>query len=181
MFQLFSDAEAVRYWSCPPWQDMKQASDYITQTLQGYADGSLRWALIDQHQAVVGVVTLITSTGRTHAATSATCWPSLLGPALHAGSAGRRDRLWLRPAGPAPHRGRYPSRQIASVRLPQSLHFRREGHLRERWFVAGEISDSLILGLLRATGAAHANARQTEGAARFIPALLPHLSPRNNR
>jgi hypothetical protein len=33
MFQLFSDAEAVRYWSCPPWQDMKQASDYITQTL----------------------------------------------------------------------------------------------------------------------------------------------------
>jgi RimJ/RimL family protein N-acetyltransferase len=34
------------------------------------------------------------------------------------------------------------------VRLLQSLHFRLEGHLRERWFVAGEISDSLILGLL---------------------------------
>jgi len=38
---------------------------------------------------------------------------------------------------------------IASERILTGLHFQREGHLRERWFVGGEISDSIIYGLLR--------------------------------
>jgi RimJ/RimL family protein N-acetyltransferase len=37
----------------------------------------------------------------------------------------------------------------ASGRILEGLHFRQEGHLRERWFVGGEISDSVIYGLLR--------------------------------
>jgi RimJ/RimL family protein N-acetyltransferase len=39
-------------------------------------------------------------------------------------------------------------RNDASLRLVERLGFRREGHLRERYFVAGEIQDSVIYGLL---------------------------------
>src|SRR5690606_20120061 len=37
----------------------------------------------------------------------------------------------------------------ASLRLLERLGFRREGHLRERWFTFGAWSDSVLLGLLR--------------------------------
>ena len=40
-------------------------------------------------------------------------------------------------------------RNAPSVRALERLGFVREGLLRERWHVAGEVSDSLLLGLLR--------------------------------
>jgi RimJ/RimL family protein N-acetyltransferase len=41
-------------------------------------------------------------------------------------------------------------RNGASARSLLRLGFRLEGHLRERWIVAGEVSDSALYGLLRA-------------------------------
>lgn len=40
-------------------------------------------------------------------------------------------------------------RNAASIRALERLGFQREGLLRERWVVAGEVSDSALLGLLR--------------------------------
>lgn len=40
-------------------------------------------------------------------------------------------------------------RNAASVRTLERLGFRREGYLRERWLVGGEIQDALFYGLLR--------------------------------
>ena len=40
-------------------------------------------------------------------------------------------------------------RNHASIRAVERLGFVREGYLRERWQVGGEITDSLFLGLLR--------------------------------
>jgi [ribosomal protein S5]-alanine N-acetyltransferase len=40
-------------------------------------------------------------------------------------------------------------RNTASLRLLERLGFRREGHLRERYFKDGEIQDSVMFGLLR--------------------------------
>jgi len=39
-------------------------------------------------------------------------------------------------------------RNAPSARALERLGFTREGHLRERWIVGGEISDSWIYGLL---------------------------------
>ena len=39
-------------------------------------------------------------------------------------------------------------RNAGSIRSVERLGFKLEGHLRERFFVAGEIQDSLIYGLL---------------------------------
>jgi RimJ/RimL family protein N-acetyltransferase len=40
-------------------------------------------------------------------------------------------------------------RNTASAKSLERLGFRKEGHLRERWIVAGEVSDSGLYGLLR--------------------------------
>jgi ribosomal-protein-alanine N-acetyltransferase len=40
-------------------------------------------------------------------------------------------------------------RNAPSIRALERLGFVREGLLRERWVVAGEVSDSALLGLLR--------------------------------
>ena len=40
-------------------------------------------------------------------------------------------------------------RNTASQKLLERLGFQQEGYLRERWIVEGEISDSVLFGLLR--------------------------------
>lgn len=40
-------------------------------------------------------------------------------------------------------------RNTASIRTLERLGFQREGYLRERWHVNGEIQDALFYGLLR--------------------------------
>jgi RimJ/RimL family protein N-acetyltransferase len=40
-------------------------------------------------------------------------------------------------------------RNTASIRTLERLGFKREGYLRERWHVAGEIQDALFYGLLK--------------------------------
>jgi RimJ/RimL family protein N-acetyltransferase len=46
------------------------------------------------------------------------------------------------------------------VKVLERLGFRNEGHLRERWIVAGEVSDSGMYGLLR---------RDWQERARLVP------------
>ena len=45
-------------------------------------------------------------------------------------------------------------RNTASLRLLERLGFVREGHLRERWILGGEIQDAVFYGLLRREWAA---------------------------
>jgi RimJ/RimL family protein N-acetyltransferase len=39
-------------------------------------------------------------------------------------------------------------RNLASARSLERLGFKKEGHLRERWIVDGEVSDTALYGLL---------------------------------
>ncbi len=52
-------------------------------------------------------------------------------------------------------------RNRASVRLLERLGFAREGLLRERWEVGGQLQDSLLLGLLRREWRAARSSRQS--------------------
>ena len=40
-------------------------------------------------------------------------------------------------------------RNRGSIRLLEGLGFEKEGHLKERWIVGGEVQDALYYGLLR--------------------------------
>ncbi|MBV7536381.1 GNAT family N-acetyltransferase [Duganella sp. sic0402] len=155
MFDVHSDPQAMRYFSSTEWQHLDQAVEHIQKTLAGYADGSaLRLAMVlrdgQNAGAVIGSVTLYAFDQRNHRCEMG----YILGrpywgqrytqEALRALIAHAFGPLELRRLEADIHPD-----NIASERLLQSLHFQREGHLRERWFVGDEVSDSIIYGLLR--------------------------------
>ena len=159
LFRLFSDAEALRYWSSGPWLHPAQATDNIEQTLNSYTDGSaLRLALVLPDGELIGTASLYAFDRRNHR-----CEIGYMLARPHWGQRYMQEALAaLIGYGFGAlelHRIEadiHPD-NIASGRILEGLQFRREGHLRERWFVSGEVSDSVIYGLLRSdwTGAIH--------------------------
>jgi RimJ/RimL family protein N-acetyltransferase len=151
LFRLFSDPEALRYWSSTAWLHIAQAADNIEQTLKAYRDGTaLRLAMILPDGELIGTVTLYDFDRRNHR-----CQVGYMLGRPHWGQRYMQEALAaLIGYGFSAlelHRIEadiHPD-NIASGRILEGLHFQREGHLRERWFVGGEISDSIIYGLLR--------------------------------
>lgn len=152
LFDIFSDPESMRYWSASAWLHPAQADDNIEQTLKGYLDGdTLRLAVtLSATGELIGTVTLYAFDWRNHRCDigymlSRRHWgqrymPEALAALIaHGFSALELHRI---EADIHPTNG-------ASASILKRLHFREEGHLRERWFVNNEISDSLIYGLLR--------------------------------
>ena len=152
LFGLFTDREALRYWSSGPWLHPAQARDNVEQTLKAYMDGdALRFGVVLRETGeLIGTATLYRfdranhrcdigyMLGRQH-------WgkgymPEALEALIEYGF--RKLELHRIEADIHPD-------NTASARILERLHFRREGHLRQRWFVHGEISDSIIYGLLR--------------------------------
>jgi len=152
LFRLFSDPEALRYWSSGPWLHFDQAIENIVQTIKGYEDGaSLRLALvIADSDELIGTATLYAFDRRNHRCEigymlARPHWGQrYMQEALEALVVHGFDTLELHRIEADIHPD-----NIASSRILEGLHFQLEGNLRERWFVNGEVSGSLIYGLLR--------------------------------
>jgi len=152
LFALQSDPRVMRYWSHPPWTHRDEAVQRIAkfardrETTEFYpwvtttADddaliGTVSLFAIHRAQcrAEIGYALLSSQWGRGYAT-------DMLQPALAFafGSLGlERIEADIDP------------RNVASCRLVERVGFVREGVLRERWRVAGEVTDSAIYGLLR--------------------------------
>ncbi len=156
LFAIFSDPAVMRYWSRPPMQEKAEAAELLHGALEAFAQGeSLRWALeLRAHleAPVIGTVSLFhldAQNGRGeigYALRSADWGKGLMHEALtavvdYAFDTGGMDLGRLE--------ADLDPRNIASLRSLERLGFQREGLLRERWTVAGETTDSLIMGLLR--------------------------------
>lgn len=152
VLEVFGDDAAMRYWSHEPLADLDAAHDYIDRMMSGFAARTLfQWVIAERESdAMVGTVTLYQwdrqnrraevgfMLGRAH-------WGR--GFAQEAVRAVLRfafDRMDLHRVEADTHPD-----NAASLRLLERLGFRREGHLRERWFTFGAWSDSVLLGLLR--------------------------------
>lgn len=152
LFEIFSDAEALRYWSHGPFVELSEASAYLDETRRGFADRSFfQWAVAGREDdALIGTCTLWQIDeanrraeigfvlGRAH-------WgQGLMTEALTTLFAFSFGELGLRrlEADVDPD-------NRSSIRLLERLGFRREGHLRERWLVDGQVADSLFYGLLQ--------------------------------
>jgi ribosomal-protein-alanine N-acetyltransferase len=151
LFRLFSDPEALRHWSSTPWLSIAQAADNIEQTLKAYDDGgALRLALILPDGELIGTATLYAFDRRNHR-----CEIGYMLARPHWGQRYMQEALaaLIGYGFGALNLHRIEAdihpENIASGRILEGLQFRQEGHLRERWFVGGEISDSIIYGLLR--------------------------------
>ncbi len=152
LYTIFSNVEVMRYWSSPPIPDRNAAVMILKEVHDGfYKRANLKWGIARRtDDAIIGTVTLYGisfdnrraelgyALGRAH-------WGNgYMQEALQAllGFAFGELALHRLEADVDP-------RNAASIRTLERLGFQREGYLRERWQVAGEIQDALFYGLLR--------------------------------
>ena len=151
-FAIYSNPEVMRYWSTPPLPDRDAASKLISQI---HADWKrrliLKWGIARRlDDQLIGSLTLFNldfnhrraeigyALGREH-------WrQGYMNEALMALLKYAFEDLNL-------HRieADVDPRNGASIRTLEKLGFQREGYLRERWQVNGEIQDAFFYGLLR--------------------------------
>lgn len=152
MYTIFSDAEVTRYWSTPPWTDMAQAEQAVQESIDSYAGAeNLRLAIaLRDSGEMIGTISLY----RIHAsnrrgdigyALARAHWQrGYLSEAMEAFIAHAFDALDLNRI-----EADIDPRNVASAKLLEKMAFVREGYMRERWIVNGEVCDTAFYGLLR--------------------------------
>lgn len=152
LFEVFADPRVMRYWSRDPMRDPGEARQLVEDIDAGWRGDTLyQWGIEpDGVGRVVGTTTLFQVSqahrrGEIGFALGSAWWGRGIAKAaverliLHAFDTLDLGRLEA-DADP---------RNAASLGLLQRLGFRREGLLRARYRVAGEVQDAVLLGLLR--------------------------------
>lgn len=152
LFGVFSDRKVMRYWSGAAWNSIDMAHEKIAQYSNSLAENeSLGLGIIKaQTNALIGTCSLFQLDAQCRRAEigygmASTAWgKGFMNEALTALINFAFEELDLNRI-----EADIDPRNIASLRSIERLGFIKEGHLRERWIVEGEISDSSIYGLLR--------------------------------
>lgn len=151
VFSIFSDHEVMRYWNAPPMTDIGEAREFIAKARASFSKRlSIRWGIVRRSDGLlIGTCALFHFNGDNHCAE--------IGYALakdhwglgfnHEALVAVIDYAFLTLN---LHRleAELDPRNSASIRTLHRLGFTWEGVLRDRCIVGGEISDSLIMGLL---------------------------------
>lgn len=149
---VFGDPEVCRFWSRPALQDLAAAEALYDEIVSCFAARTLfQWGIAERGtNAVVGTCTL--------AALSAEHRRAEVGFALARAAWGRG---YIAEALPALLRFAFETldlhrleadvdpRNERSIRALERVGFEREGYLRERYNVNGELQDAVLYGLLR--------------------------------
>jgi ribosomal-protein-alanine N-acetyltransferase len=152
LYGIFSDREVMRFWSRPPMVDPHEATAHVQDVCANYRSGDALQLGIERNsdRALVGTCTLFhfhwgSRRAELGYALARAAWgQGLMHEALNALVTHAFNRLDLRRI-----EADIDPRNAASARSLERLGFRKEGHLRERWLVDGEVSDSDLYGLLR--------------------------------
>jgi RimJ/RimL family protein N-acetyltransferase len=151
LFELFSDARVTRYGSRPPWTEHRQAVDLVERDLAALASGeAVRFAMLRREDGLlVGTCTLFHFDAGCRCAEVGYMLRPLAWGQGYASEAVEAMLDWgFAARGLNRVEADVDPRNEASARLLERLGFVREGHVRERWIVGGEKSDSWIYGLL---------------------------------
>ncbi len=152
LFTIFGDAAVMRYWSTPPWTSIDEARQMIDSDQRDLAGGEhLRLGLerLDDGE-LLGTCSLFAISQRNrraeigYALASRAWGRAYMDEALRALLNHGFGQLGLNRI-----EADIDPRNEASARSLQRLGFRQEGHLRERWIVGGEVSDTALYGLLQ--------------------------------
>ena len=160
-FEVYSHVEVMRYWSSPPLPNREAASNQINEIHDGFKNRQfLKWGIaLRSNDKVIGSVTLF-HPDFTHRrveigyALGRPYWgQGYMKETLTAVFNYAFDDLNF-------HRieADVDPRNAASIRALERLGFQREGYLRERWHVNGEIQDAILFGLLKPDWEAHRSA-----------------------
>jgi [ribosomal protein S5]-alanine N-acetyltransferase len=152
LYEIFSDPQVVRYWSFGPLANRDAAAAMQRQMAETNLNDTLwRWGLaLRDNNRLIGTTTLFNlslSNGRAEIgyAMGRRYWghgymnEALTALIVHAFEAVKLRRL----------EADVDPRNASSIRTLERLGFQREGFLRERWHVEGEIQDAYFYGLLK--------------------------------
>jgi RimJ/RimL family protein N-acetyltransferase len=151
-FAIYSNPEVMRYWSTPPLPDRNAASKLISEIHDSFERHEiLKWGIaLPPDNTLIGSVTLFHLDFTHH---RAEIGYALGRPYWGKGYMQETLRAVLNYAFEVLNLHRIEAdvdpRNAASVKTVERLGFQREGYLRERWQVNGEIQDALFYGLIR--------------------------------
>lgn len=159
LFAVFSDPEVMRYWSSTPWTTLEFSENFIERDQTAMAEGRhIRLALITRStKHLIGTCTLFDHVEQCRRAEvgfgiSQSAWGY--------GYATEAVRQLISYGFESLSLNRVEAdidpRNSASSRCLERLGFTKEGHLRQRWIVGDEVSDSALYGLLRSEWKPHA-------------------------
>jgi RimJ/RimL family protein N-acetyltransferase len=152
LLSIYGDPAVARFLSEPAWTDPARAERWLQRAQAGHAEGRALQLMIVPADGATAIGTCVLfqfhdqsrraeigyALGRPHQGRG------YMHEALRALVAYAFDTLDLRRL-----EADIDPRNVASARSLERLGFTREGHLRERWEVAGEVSDTDLYGLLR--------------------------------
>jgi RimJ/RimL family protein N-acetyltransferase len=151
-YNVYSNPEVMRYWSTPPLPNKDAASKLIAQIHEGFSRQELlKWGIaLRADNTLIGSVTLFHPDFIHRRAEIG----YVLGrPYWRQGYMQETLNAVLNYAFTVLNFHRIEAdvdpRNAASVKTLEQLGFQREGYLRERWHVNGEIQDAFFYGLLR--------------------------------
>ncbi len=152
IYTIFSNPQVMRYWSTPPLPDKTAALNLLHEILRDVESGNImKWGIArNEDGIVIGTTTLFNldlNNGRAelgYALAQEEWGHGYMNEALKALLDYCFTVLNLRRL-----EADVDPRNNSSIRTLERLGFQREGYLRERWHVAGEIQDAYFYGLLR--------------------------------
>lgn len=170
LFAIFSDPRVTRYLSKPPWPGIDVAHERIARDMEAMGTGRYAcFGIQNEHDGkLLGECSLFNfqeqsrraEVGYTLAFES---WgKGYMNEALSSLLEFGVSQLGLNRV-----EADIDPRNVASARTLERLGFRKEGHLRERWIVAGEVSDSSLFGLLASEWKSKAGDRLESGTQAF--------------
>ena len=152
VYDIFSHPEVMRYWSYPPWTHKVQAEQWLMNVQEGYRTRNDIQLGIERQidHILLGTCTLF----QFHRTSRRAEIGYALGrPYWGSGYMHQALQALLQYAFETLNLNRLEAdidpRNQASARTLERLGFQNEGHLRERWIVNDEVSDTDLYGLLR--------------------------------
>lgn len=152
LLAVFSDPAVMHYWSSEPWTSVRDAEAMIEQALAGYREQSevrfgIELAATGQLIGALNLHRFFPKNRRCeigYALGSAHWGKGYASEALATGIDYAFHELRLNRI-----EADIDPRNTASGTLLERLGFRKEGYMPERWFVHGEMADTVNYGLLR--------------------------------
>jgi [ribosomal protein S5]-alanine N-acetyltransferase len=160
LYDIFSHQEVMRYWSWPAWTNIAQARQMLSDVEDGYRSGGALMLGISRRadSVLVGMCSLF----HFHVPSRRAEIGYALGrPYWGSGYMHEALQALLNYAFQTLDLNRLEAdidpRNEASAKTLDRLGFQKEGHMRERWIVNEEISDTWWYGLLRREWQEHIN------------------------
>lgn len=148
---IMADPQVMRFWNHAPWRDIDQAQAALAADRQAYAQGQLLKLGIYRRDSgeLIGMCQCSSIDSESRRGEIGYC---LASAAQGQGFMGEALELFVQYLSSDLNMRRLEAeidpRNSASARTLERLGFVLEGVLRERWCVAGELSDSGLYGLL---------------------------------